>query len=32
MLIRLHSLPTSGHGAPEIARAVRQRLHEPSDD
>ena len=31
MLVRLHRLPTSGHGAQEIARAVRQRLHEPSD-
>jgi hypothetical protein len=32
MLVRLHSMPTSRHGAPEIARAVRQRLHEPSDN
>jgi anti-sigma factor RsiW len=32
MLVRLQSLPSSGHGAPEIARAVRHRLHEPSDD
>lgn len=31
MLVRLHGLPTSGRRAPEIARAVRQRLHEPSD-
>jgi len=30
MLTRLQSLPTSGHRAPEIARAVGQRLHEPS--
>jgi anti-sigma factor RsiW len=32
MLVLLHSLPRSGHGAPEIAQAVRQRLHELSDD
>ena len=32
MLVRLHSLPASGHRAPDIARAVRRRLHEPSDN
>jgi anti-sigma factor RsiW len=32
MLERLHSLPTSGPGAPDLAWAVRQRLHEPPDD
>jgi anti-sigma factor RsiW len=31
MLVRLHTLPTSEHAAPAIARAVGQRLHEPSD-
>ena len=32
MLARLHSVPTTGQRAPEITRAVRQRLHELSDD
>lgn len=32
MLARLHTLPASGQRAPEIAQAVRQRLHEPSDE
>ena len=32
MLVRLHSLPTSGRRGPEIVRAVSQRLREPSDD
>ena len=32
LLGRLHTLPTGGQRAPEIAWAVRQRLHEPSDD
>ena len=32
MLVRLHSLPASGGRAQGIARAVRQRLHEPLDD
>jgi anti-sigma factor RsiW len=32
MLVRLHGLPTGGHRAPDIARAVRQRLHEPAGD
>ena len=32
MLERLHSLPASRRRAPDIARAVRQRLHEPSND
>jgi anti-sigma factor RsiW len=32
MLARLHNLPPSAHAAPEIAQAVRRRLHEPSDE
>src|ERR1700740_1646698 len=31
MLLRLHGLPTDAHRAPDIARAVSRRLHEPSD-
>jgi anti-sigma factor RsiW len=30
MLVRLNGLPTSGHRAPDIARGVRERLHESS--
>jgi anti-sigma factor RsiW len=29
MLVRLHNLPTSAHGASDFAQVVRQRLHEP---
>jgi anti-sigma factor RsiW len=32
MLVRLHNLPTSAHGASDFARVVRQRLHEPAAD
>jgi anti-sigma factor RsiW len=31
MLERLHSLPASRRGAPDIAQTVRRRLHEPSN-
>ena len=32
MLVRLHNLPTSAHGASDFAQVVRQRLHEPPAD
>jgi anti-sigma factor RsiW len=32
MLVRLHNLPTSAHGASDFAQVVRQRLHETPAD
>ena len=32
MLDRLHGLPVTSRKAPDIALAVRRRLHDPADD